>query len=677
MTKTMNYTLTAIKSTLILLLLAFVGGARAEGAVPDDNAENIDYSNVQFEVNLENDSARKYLAEVTYEDRYEIKFIKYNWWSSDGYYDPNPSQILKYYVPHSFKDYGIRYDIPAPAVIPVPPFTGDNATLEVRDADNQVVATRTITPGQSKDSVYNLIPQQTYTYDIMQGSTNLSHGTFNTTGHLRMIHIPTAYNIRDLGGWETQDGNRVKYGHLFRGTALYCDIINCTPEDRQKLKDLGVGGEIDLRFKQEPKQFDHDGGCGTCIFGFSNDHYYFANAKDNDAACFSDDSTKKRFREEFEFVVNHFRQNKAVYFHCTWGADRTGNLAFLLEGILGVTPDQIYKDYELTTFSAAPTPDYEWSWRPEPSKREMAKFSSTMNVILDLEGATVRDKFENYYLNQLGVSMEDIVYYRSVMLDKCPLTLEEAINNSTTITENKDKICEVTLSGRTLYKNGEWNTICLPFKQPLAGSPLAGATAKTLTGATLNGNTVTLTFGDAVETLEAGVPYLIKWDKAEGYDEADPEVRDIKNPVFPGVAIVNKTEAERTISMADGHVKFIGYYDAFDINEGNEDIYYLTAGNKLKHTGVDRTLKACRAYFQFTSDAAARKLAFNFGDEATGLKAIDNGQWTIDNGQSSMVNGYYDLQGRRLSGEPTRRGIYVRSTPGQLQGKKSRRLVIK
>jgi hypothetical protein len=30
----------------------------------------------------------------------------------------------------------------------------------------------------------------------------------------------------------------------------------------------------------------------------------------------------------------------------------------------------------------------------------------------------------------------------------------------------------------------------------------------------------------------------------------------------------------------------------------NTDIYYMTAGNTLRHTGVPRTLKACCAYFQ-------------------------------------------------------------------------------
>ena len=40
----------------------------------------------------------------------------------------------------------------------------------------------------------------------------------------------------------------------------------------------------------------------------------------------------------------------SLYFHCRIGADRTGTLAYLLEGILGVSKENRYRDYELTVF---------------------------------------------------------------------------------------------------------------------------------------------------------------------------------------------------------------------------------------------------------------------------------------------------------------------------------------
>lgn len=79
---------------------------------------------------------------------------------------------------------------------------------------------------------------------------------------------------------------------------------------------------------------------------------------------------------------------------------------------------------------------------------------------------------------------------------------------------------DVTLSGSTLYCNGSWNTLCLPFSlATLAGTPLEGLTVKELdtesahdghhTG--LDGTTLYLNFKDATG-IEADKPYIVKRD---------------------------------------------------------------------------------------------------------------------------------------------------------------------
>ena len=244
---------------------------------------------------------------------------------------------------------------------------------------------------------------------------------------------------------------------------------------------------------------------------------------------------------------------------------------------------------------------------------------------------------ENITQNEGGsVSFDYVLSDESITLNN-----DDADNSSIISFANSETI-DVYLDGRTLKKNGEWNTICLPFDVTLAGSVLEGATAKTLTNATMVGSHATLTFGDAVTKLEAGKPYIIKWTSGE----------DIVNPLFSGVTIKESTKEERTITKAGGNVKFIGYFDAFDIAAGNDDIYYMTAGNKLMHTAIDRTLKACRAYFQFSEAAVAASeldVDIDFGDNATG----------IDNVQSSKFNvqSYYNLAGQRVT-NPTK-GLYI------------------
>ena len=227
---------------------------------------------------------------------------------------------------------------------------------------------------------------------------------------------------------------------------------------------------------------------------------------------------------------------------------------------------------------------------------------------------------------------------------------EDGKKNTDFIANAANKLCDVTLSGRTLYKDGEWNTICLPFDLVLEGSPLEGATAKTLINATVTNNGeythVELTFGDDVTTLQAGKPYIIKWEASQ---------ENIENPTFTGVLVKDVDEEVRTLSFADYQVQFIGYYDAFNITPEDEDIFYMTAGNELKHTSQNRTLKSCRAYFQFSEEALkARQFVLNFGDgnEATGIVSATN--------FSKDTNaGWYTVDGMKLGKQPTRKGVYI------------------
>ena len=126
------------------------------------------------------------------------------------------------------------------------------------------------------------------------------------------------------------------------------------------------------------------------------------------------------------------------------------------------------------------------------------------------------------------------------------------------------------------------------------------------------------------------------------------------NPVFTGVTIQDKTEAQRTIEKADGQVKFIGYYDAFTINTpANDDIYYMTSGDQLKHTGKERTLKACRAYFQFSENIVntVREFVLNFGNgEITGITTTNS---------TNSDGAWYTIDGRKLDKQPTRKGLYI------------------
>ena len=223
----------------------------------------------------------------------------------------------------------------------------------------------------------------------------------------------------------------------------------------------------------------------------------------------------------------------------------------------------------------------------------------------------------------------------------------------------------VQLTGRTLYKDGDWNTLCLPFAmtaEQVAASALAGATLMELdtdagsyghvTG--LDNGTLYLNFKDAT-SIEAGKPYLIKWAKANDY--VDDNAHNIVNPVFSGVTIDN---TDRSVTSSDGYVTFKGTYDRKVWNEESQSILFVGAGNTLywPQPSNNQTpyLNACRAYFQLNNGLTAAEVSaarMNFEDDATGisdaLRLNDKGQMTNDN--------FYDLQGRKIE-NPTK-GLYI------------------
>ena len=88
-----------------------------------------------------------------------------------------------------------------------------------------------------------------------------------------------------------------------------------------------------------------------------------------------------------------------------------------------------------------------------------------------------------------------------------------AADNSIKLSAFDNQFCGVTLKDRTLYRDGAWNTLCLPFEVTLEGSPLEGAEARTLSSASLSDDILTLNFSEPVTTLAAGTPYIIKWDE--------------------------------------------------------------------------------------------------------------------------------------------------------------------
>jgi hypothetical protein len=235
--------------------------------------------------------------------------------------------------------------------------------------------------------------------------------------------------------------------------------------------------------------------------------------------------------------------------------------------------------------------------------------------------------------------------------------LADNADNSAGISAANGNTRNVVLSGRTLIKDGNWNTLCLPFDVTISNSPLRGdgVEAKvfdTTSNLNLSNGELTLNFTPAPSTISAGTPFIIKWSKA---NPSNPDLPNLVNPVFAGVTISNAAEQE--VKSTDTKVKFVGQYSPFNITAENiNSILYVASGNKIGYSKNQRTLKSCRAHFWVQPNGtaqAARFINIDWGDGETTSISIVN----FDS--ENAASGIYTLDGRKLSTEPTQKGLYI------------------
>ena len=254
----------------------------------------------------------------------------------------------------------------------------------------------------------------------------------------------------------------------------------------------------------------------------------------------------------------------------------------------------------------------------------------------------------------------------TLVIPEAHVTLADDTDNSSVIVNNQS--VNVTLDGRTLYRDGNWNTLCLPFDVEIMGSNFdkTGVTLMELDTEAGNYDHPTgfdegilyLNFKSAGTTIKAGKPYIIKWTKPSGYLNGP----DISNPVFGGVTI--NSAAPTAVTSEDETVSFVGCYSPVTLSEGDHTKLYLGADNTLYYPSTAVTINSCRAYFQLNGITAGESTnginAFTINFDDNGTSAIDIISEEMVNRQSSMVNRqWYDLSGRKLNAKPTAKGIYI------------------
>ena len=207
----------------------------------------------------------------------------------------------------------------------------------------------------SPASVYNLTPGVRYFYSVLAADgTVLKESCVVPEGPLRMIN-GLLKNSRDLGGWKAGD-KTIRYGLVYRGANL--DDIQSNPSKKDiVVRVLHVDVDLDLRGLPPGSA----GGSGEKNPWTEADpvlykniqlwNYFIPSGFTYQIPETVPGESADQYQYAIRCIIGWLKEGKVVYFHCHGGADRTGTLAFLLEGLLGVSESDMAKDFELTTYS--------------------------------------------------------------------------------------------------------------------------------------------------------------------------------------------------------------------------------------------------------------------------------------------------------------------------------------
>jgi len=246
------------------------------------------------------------------------------------------------------------------------------------DVYNLKIATRyywTVSAVKNNSTVYTT-PVQTFTTIDALPRTLLIGGSIR--------------NARDIGGWRTTNGKRVKQGLVFRSSALDTwdndmdrQTLCVSPGGINTMKNLlGIKTEIDLR-QGHSKEENFPDGKTTSILGSGVSYYQCPMIAEN---FFANNSAA--VKDVFAIFAN--ANNYPITYHCAVGADRTGFVTYLLNGLLGVSKEDLTRDYLLTNFS------YQSKYR--------APITDSYVATLDnYTGSTLQQKIYNYLKNEIGV----------------------------------------------------------------------------------------------------------------------------------------------------------------------------------------------------------------------------------------------------------------------------------
>ena len=276
----------------------------------------------------------------------------------------------------------------------------DQAVFLVSENENLAAATRFV-PKDGENSVecVNLKVSTAYFYRLdirfTNGVKTSVLGNFTTADGVRMMTVDGAYNMRDVGGWKTTDGKRIKQGLLYRGCELDGAIESkYTLTETGKgtmLTQLNIKTDLDLRTQTDANNNEN-------VLGDNVQHMYY-NMQMYTVQL--QEAHAEKMRALFADLADP--SIYPAYLHCTYGQDRTGTVCYILGAMLGMSQEDLMADYNLSGLHHSMV-----------ANDDMDLFTRRLQ---EFPGSTLSEKVERYLLD-IGVTPAQIQSIRSIFLEE-------------------------------------------------------------------------------------------------------------------------------------------------------------------------------------------------------------------------------------------------------------------
>lgn len=256
---------------------------------------------------------------------------------------------------------------------------------------------------------------KTYYWNVSAEDFVSETASFTTGEQLigpRNLYIDGVENARDLGGWTYFDEDSNTYRHYMKQGMIYRSgrfnkdkedkVVSITEKGLYEVKQhLKFKTEIDLRrtSTNEVGGLTDKSVLGDdvnyvqlpMVFGGNNILTFKGEVSKDDFVY----DNPARIKDFFEILA--VEDNYPINFHCSIGKDRTGCLAYLIEGLLGFDQETMYRDYMFTNFANAGM-----------CKLQEDILNRYGRTISDYDGDTVQEKVYKYLNEVIGVSTTDL-----------------------------------------------------------------------------------------------------------------------------------------------------------------------------------------------------------------------------------------------------------------------------